>query len=96
MPSYLSLAEITQDESIIKTSALIGSQWIDGKQKFAVMNPAIGKEIAFITDVGRDEIMVYPVHHIVDKVWVAHCFGTTRVTLVYPLAQQPGGAREMG
>lgn len=57
MPSYLSLAEITQDESIIKTSALIGSQWIDGKQKFAVMNPATGKEIALITDVGRDEIL---------------------------------------
>ncbi|KAE8143814.1 Aldehyde/histidinol dehydrogenase [Aspergillus pseudotamarii] len=57
MPSQTNLAEVLQDQSIIKPFALIGSEWIEGKRKFAVTNPATGKEIINVADVGRGEIL---------------------------------------
>lgn len=44
-----------KDPSLIKTEGLINGQWVSGKGRFAVLDPATGKTIAQVADLGKKE-----------------------------------------
>lgn len=54
---HSTVEQAVQDKSLIRTHAFIGSAWIQTQKKFPVTDPATGKAIAHVADVGRDQIL---------------------------------------
>ncbi|MDR0479219.1 MAG: NAD-dependent succinate-semialdehyde dehydrogenase [Burkholderiaceae bacterium] len=44
-----------KDPSLLKTDGLINGQWIPSKSRFAVLDPATGKQLAEVADLGKKE-----------------------------------------
>jgi len=55
-PSVSPLAAL-KDSSLLKVDGLIGGQWVKGKNRFAVLDPATGKKLAEVADLGKKETL---------------------------------------
>ena len=43
------------DPSLLKTAALVGGEWLAGRTRFAVCDPATGARLAYVANLGADE-----------------------------------------
>ena len=46
---------LLKDPSLLKTDALINGKWVKGKARFDVSDPATGRKLADVTDLGARE-----------------------------------------
>ena len=44
-----------KDPSLLKTDAFIGGEWVSGKSRFAVTDPATGKHLADVANLGAKD-----------------------------------------
>ena len=55
MDAKTSPLALLKDPSLLKTDALIGGQWVKGKARFDVIDPATGLKLADVADLGAKE-----------------------------------------